>query len=269
MGFKDTYLNRTLFHYVNEIPKGDRAKVECATKEIWNPIKQDIKKGALRFFKYGDLPFNYGFIPQTYEDPNHESKYSDIQGLKGDGDPIDVIELSETPLTCGAVVPIKILSVLGLIDEGESDWKIIGIRADHPKAFKMNTIQDACEIFGKDFKGLILDWFENYKVPDGKPKNAFTHNRNYQSAEMGIEIIEECHRHWYELMLQASPTEKSYCLDSLHLQHFISQGLTNRNHLSKQSSPLNQYPKYIDVNWAESRIFNKADSTNHQRNPKL
>jgi len=33
---------------VFEIPKGQRAKMEIATKEALNPIKQDIKKEKLR-----------------------------------------------------------------------------------------------------------------------------------------------------------------------------------------------------------------------------
>ena len=72
--------------YVNEIPKGSRPKMEIATKEPNNPIKQDVKKGALRNFTYGDLPFNYGALPQTWENPN---KAHVLTGKPGDNDPID------------------------------------------------------------------------------------------------------------------------------------------------------------------------------------
>ena len=40
-----------------------------ATDEKWNPIKQDTKKGKLRFYGI-DPVFNYGCLPQTWEDPN-------------------------------------------------------------------------------------------------------------------------------------------------------------------------------------------------------
>jgi inorganic pyrophosphatase len=35
------------FHFVNEIPKYTKAKMEVATKEPHNPIAQDIKKGNI------------------------------------------------------------------------------------------------------------------------------------------------------------------------------------------------------------------------------
>jgi len=261
LGFNDTHLKKLLFHYVNEIPKGDRAKIECATKEKWNPMKQDIKKGALRFFKYGDLPFNYGFIPQTFEDPTLESKYSDIKGLKGDGDPIDVVEISDSPLQRGNVVPIKVLGVLGLIDEGETDWKIIGIRADHPKALKIHTIDDANEVLGKDYKSLILDWFENYKVPDGKPQNKFSHNKQYQSPEMGIEIIEECHHQWQDLLARG-PHEKTFALDSHALKHLGEAGLIG-NKTSTPQQRIIPYFKFPDVSHTAVRsTHDDIDLTN-------
>lgn len=56
-------------NFVNEIPKGTRAKMECNPNEPFNPLMQDIKNGKLRDFTYGDIPFNYGFIPQTWESP--------------------------------------------------------------------------------------------------------------------------------------------------------------------------------------------------------
>ena len=60
-----------LYNFICEIPKWTRKKYEIATDEADNPIKQDSKKGKLREFKRGDLAFNYGCFPQTWEDPTH------------------------------------------------------------------------------------------------------------------------------------------------------------------------------------------------------
>lgn len=58
-------------NFICEIPKESSAKMEVATKEERNPIKQDIKKGNLRFYPY-NINWNYGLLPQTWEDPSHE-----------------------------------------------------------------------------------------------------------------------------------------------------------------------------------------------------
>lgn len=42
------------------------------------PIKQDIKKGNLRFYPY-NINWNYGLLPQTWEDPDH--KNTDLDGV--------------------------------------------------------------------------------------------------------------------------------------------------------------------------------------------
>ena len=60
------------YNMVVEIPKMTKAKMEVATKEANNPIAQDIKKGNLRDY-HGPIFWNYGCLPQTWEDPNGES----------------------------------------------------------------------------------------------------------------------------------------------------------------------------------------------------
>lgn len=40
--------------------------------EAGNPIKQDMKKGKLRFYPY-PINWNYGMLPQTWEDPSHSN----------------------------------------------------------------------------------------------------------------------------------------------------------------------------------------------------
>lgn len=59
------------YNMVVEIPKMTCAKMEVATKEENNPIAQDIKKGKLRDY-HGPIFWNYGCLPQTWEDPNEK-----------------------------------------------------------------------------------------------------------------------------------------------------------------------------------------------------
>jgi inorganic pyrophosphatase len=59
-------------------------------------VFQDIKKGKIRFvsscFPHKGYIWNYGAIPQTWENPEHIDPDTNC---KGDGDPIDVVEIGQ------------------------------------------------------------------------------------------------------------------------------------------------------------------------------
>ena len=63
---------------------------------IWNFPFEDVKKGKLRFaanvFPHKGYIWNYGAIPQTWEDPEHIDPDTKC---RGDGDPVDVIEIGD------------------------------------------------------------------------------------------------------------------------------------------------------------------------------
>ncbi|MES1908285.1 MAG: hypothetical protein MHM6MM_001247 [Cercozoa sp. M6MM] len=67
-----------IFNAVIEIPRWTRAKYEISTGEEMNPIKQDVKNGKLRYYQYGDIMFNYGAMPQTWENPKHIDESSGV-----------------------------------------------------------------------------------------------------------------------------------------------------------------------------------------------
>merc|ERR1711972_150697 len=111
---------------VIEIPKMTMPKMEVATKEENNPIAQDMKKGKLRDY-HGPIFWNYGCLPQTWEDPNVKGD-SEVDGAFGDNDPVDVVEIGASSLPMGSFTPVKALGVLSMIDDGELDWKVIAIK---------------------------------------------------------------------------------------------------------------------------------------------
>lgn len=94
--------------------------LQISVSEPLNPIKQDIKNGKLRFvyncFPYHGYMWNYGALPQTWEDPNHEDKDTKC---RGDNDPLDVCEIGYRVAKRGDVRQVKILGTLALIDEGK------------------------------------------------------------------------------------------------------------------------------------------------------
>jgi inorganic pyrophosphatase len=53
---------------------------QISTKEPFNPIRQDVSKGKPREYVWGDMMFNYGALPQTWEDPRHATVYTGEEG---------------------------------------------------------------------------------------------------------------------------------------------------------------------------------------------
>eukprot|EP01038_Epipyxis_sp_PR26KG_P007808 gene7808-10604_t len=157
----------TLYNFIVEIPMYSTAKMEVMKNEPHNPIMQDVKNGQPRYYSYGIPFFNYGLLPQTWEDPNHIDPDT---GCKGDGDPIDAIEIGAGPLLMGEIIPVKVLGSLSLIDEGETDHKIIVLRQDDPHFDSINTVYDLDQYHPGTINRLI-DWLKNYKTTDGKPQN--------------------------------------------------------------------------------------------------
>ncbi|KAI5062132.1 hypothetical protein GOP47_0022671 [Adiantum capillus-veneris] len=189
-----------LLHFVVEIPKESSAKMEVATEEPHTPIKQDTKKGKLRFYPF-NINWNYGLLPQTWEDPSHSNV--EVEGAFGDNDPVDVVEIGEKRAEIGEVLKVKPLAVLAMIDEGELDWKIIAISANDPKADLVNDAEDV----EKHFPGTltaIRDWFRDYKIPDGKPANKFGLGNKAAGKDYALKVISETNEFWGNLVKRST-----------------------------------------------------------------
>jgi len=74
-------------------------------------------------------PANYGSMPGTHA---------------GDGDPLDALVLTRTPLYPGVRIRFRPLDVLRMVDGGDADEKIIGVPADDldPTYAGIRTIDD-------------------------------------------------------------------------------------------------------------------------------
>lgn len=208
-GLKNTY------NMVVEVPRWTNAKMEISRSETLNPIKQDTKKGKLRFvancFPYHGYIWNYGAFPQTWENPKHTDPSTHS---KGDNDPIDVIEIGSRVARRGQVLQVKILGIVALIDEGETDWKVITIDVNDPKANQVNDITDVEQIF----PGLLnatVEWFKIYKIPDGKPANEFAFNGEAKNRTFATEIVVETHQFWKSLIMKEIQTDDISCTNTV------------------------------------------------------
>jgi fructose-1,6-bisphosphatase/inorganic pyrophosphatase len=147
-------------------------------------------------YPYSGYLTSYGYLCQTYEDPSHAHSET---GALGDGDPLDVCNISDRPTRIGEVIQVKVLGVLGMIDEGEMDWKVIVINADDPMTERLHDVDDLYRIL----PGLIhatFSWFRTYKVPDGKEHNVFAFREQVQPRAYAMDIIEECHDSWRKII---------------------------------------------------------------------
>ena len=211
--FRDA--EKRIFNMVCEVPRFSNAKMEMATKEKLNPIKQDMKKGKLRYvanvFPYHGYLWNYGAIPQTWEDPNHKDSRTECNG---DNDPIDVCEIGHRVGDRGDIIAVKILGALAMIDEGETDWKVLAIDVTDPLADKLNDIGDV----EREMPGLLdatVNWFRIYKMPDGKPKNKFAFDDKFQNAAFAHTVIQETHEQWKALVAGGASSDLAIANSSL------------------------------------------------------
>ncbi|MGV6857488.1 MAG: inorganic diphosphatase [bacterium] len=116
------------------------------------PVKYEVDKdsGALMVDRVMGVsmvyPCNYGFVPHT---------------LAGDGDPIDVLVVTSTPLVAGCVVAARPVGVLKMTDEGGEDAKILAVPTS-----KLTKEYDHVKAPGDLGEGLLANikhFFERYK----------------------------------------------------------------------------------------------------------
>ena len=141
------------------------------------PVKYEIDKdsGALlvdRFMHTSMIyPCNYGFVPNTLSD---------------DGDPADVLVVSDIPLVHSCVIEARPVGVLIMEDESGQDEKIIAV----PKS-KLYPIYDNVQEY-TDLPQLLLDqvshFFERYKDLE---KNKWVKVKGWEGSKSANKILKE------------------------------------------------------------------------------
>ncbi len=127
-----------VINVVIEIPQGSNHKVEW--KRDLAMFQLDRVDPAI-FAK----PTNYGFIPQTLDE---------------DGDELDVLCITDEPLTTGMFLEAKVIGVMKFEDDGEVDDKVVVVPADDRSTG--NTI-NSLEDLPKQKLAQIEHHFTHYK----------------------------------------------------------------------------------------------------------
>jgi inorganic pyrophosphatase len=151
-----------------EIPKGSKNKYEI-----------DKKTGIIALDRVNhtaqDMPFDYGFVPQT---------------LWHDGDPLDVVVLTTYPLLSGILARVRPVAIMGMDDSGDTDDKIIAVPIDDPR---WNDVTDLKDLNAHTLRE-IEHFYSTYKklqnkeviVKDFKGKDAAK-----KAFKMGIALYKE------------------------------------------------------------------------------
>lgn len=127
---------------VIEVPKGSRNKYE---------YNKEIEAFMLDRVLYSPVvyPADYGFIPK--------STYFD-------GDPMDILVLMEQPTFPGCIIEARPIGIMGMIDGGDKDYKILGVPAEDPRFNDIKDINDVPKHLLKE----IEHFFSVYKNLEGK-----------------------------------------------------------------------------------------------------
>lgn len=133
-----------------DLPNDFNVIIEISMRS--EPIKYEVDKesGALfvdRFMSTAmHYPCNYGYIPHT---------------ISGDGDPVDVLVISQFSLPPGVVVRCRPIGMLKMNDEAGEDAKVLAVPVDKlmPLYRKVMSYRD----MPQNMLDQISHFFEHYK----------------------------------------------------------------------------------------------------------
>lgn len=149
------------------------------------------------------VPANYGFIPQTYCGAN-VARLASVNSKraveKGDGDPLDILVLSEHHIPRGDIILRAVpIGGLCLLDAGEADDKIIATLVGDKIYEQYHDIKDLPE----SIVNRLRHYFLTYKNLPGDPtvcEIAYLYGR-----EQSHEVIREAIRDYAELLSEINP----------------------------------------------------------------
>ena len=141
---------------LHDIDHGDALKMTVIIeipKHSHNKYEIDKKTGLISLDRVlssaQTFPFDYGFVPRT---------------LWHDGDPLDVIVLTTSPLFPGILVRVRPVAIMHMNDSGYDDAKIISVPADDPRWAHVKDLKNVNKHTIKE----IEHFYVTYKQLQGK-----------------------------------------------------------------------------------------------------
>ena len=144
-----------------------------------NKYEVDHETGKIKLERvlYASMvyPAEYGIIEHT---------------LAPDGDPLDILVISDNPTYRGCYVPARVLGYLEMIDGGKIDYKLISVIDCDPRYDSYHDLKELPAFILKEIK----NFFDNYKVL----QKVEVTTGDYHDKEEAVQIIEECRARFQE-----------------------------------------------------------------------
>ena len=170
---------------VIEIPKNSNIKYE------YNRSNGQISVARIL---YGPsvYPENYGFIPEA---------------LDWDGDELDILVIADQSFMPGIVVPTRIIGAMSMIDDGETDTKLIGVIDCDPRFKDYQKLED----LPQHKLAVIHDFFDTYKRLQKKEVKV----GEFRDEKWAINELKEC----IELMKKFGKLPKDEFIKKMRTEH--------------------------------------------------
>jgi len=184
-------------HPWHGVPLGDDAP-EVVTVYVemvpTDTVKYEIDKesGHLKVDRpqqYSNFcPALYGFLPRTFcgdEVAERARKVTQREHLRGDGDPLDVLVLTEKTLSHGDCL-LRAIPIGGfrVIDRGEADDKLVAVLVNDGVFGRQRELDECPEVL----IDRLSHYFLTYKLPPGAQTSSIEIAERY-GREEALELI--------------------------------------------------------------------------------
>ncbi|MBS7529122.1 inorganic diphosphatase [Hazenella sp. IB182353] len=151
-----------------EIPTGSQNKYEY-----------DKEQGVFRLDRvlYSPMhyPTEYGYLDNT---------------LAEDGDPLDILVLTNFPTFPGCVIKSRVIGVLVMSDDKGPDEKLLAVPVDDPRFNHVHSLEDISSHIPKE----IEHFFRVYKDLENKETNII----GWKDADFAANLYDECVKRYQE-----------------------------------------------------------------------
>lgn len=169
-----------------EIPKGSNIKYEFDRKTGKIAVDRILRDG----FTY---PANYGFVEEA---------------LDWDGDELDVLVYSDETFTPGVSLNARVVGAMKMIDDGETDTKLIAVHADDYRLEGIEELEDLPKKWLKEVENFFTT-YKNWK------RQGITSVSGFEDEKWAIKEYDEC----VELMNKYGKMDKKAFIAEMRKKH--------------------------------------------------